>query len=207
MHRNSGWAGHAYMIVAGALVGFALILQFYLTANLVVAQGGHLVTAVLVFLDFFTILTNILVLAALAAPWIAPESRLAVFFRRPVVLGAIASYIAIVGIIYTLLLLDFRASEGPPLWADVLLHDIGPVLFVIYWLFLVPRGWLHWRHPVLWLGVPTVLCGLRDASVHGDPSLPLPIHRCSGSRIRARVLQRGHALVRILDRRPCVRRH
>jgi hypothetical protein len=56
MYRNSGWAGHAYMIVAGALVGFALILQFYLTANLVVAQGGHLVTAVLVFLDFFTIL-------------------------------------------------------------------------------------------------------------------------------------------------------
>jgi hypothetical protein len=45
MHRNSGWAGHAYMIGAGALVGFALILQFSLTANLVVAQGGHLVTA------------------------------------------------------------------------------------------------------------------------------------------------------------------
>ncbi len=154
MHRNSGWAGHAYMIVAGALVGFALILQFYLTANLVVAQGGHLVTAMLVFLDFFTILTNILVLAALTAPWIAPESRLAAFFRRPVVLGAIASYIAIVGIVYTLLLLDFRASEGPPLWADVLLHDISPVLFVIYWLLLVPRGWLHWRHPVLWLGYP-----------------------------------------------------
>jgi hypothetical protein len=84
MHRNSGWAGHAYMIVAGALVGFALLLQFYLTANLVVAQGGHLVTARLVFLDFFTILTNILVLAALVAPWIAPESRLALFFRRPV---------------------------------------------------------------------------------------------------------------------------
>ena len=78
------------MIVAGALVAFALILQFYLTANLV-AQGGHLVTAVLVFLDFFTILTNILVLAALAAPWIAPESRFAAFFRHPVVLGAIAS--------------------------------------------------------------------------------------------------------------------
>jgi hypothetical protein len=44
------------MIVAGALVGFALILQFYLTANLVVAQGRHPVTAMLVFLDFFTIL-------------------------------------------------------------------------------------------------------------------------------------------------------
>jgi hypothetical protein len=40
-----------------------LILQFYLTANLVVAQGGHPVTAMLVFLDFVTILTNILVLA------------------------------------------------------------------------------------------------------------------------------------------------
>jgi len=71
MNPSSDWRGHAYMIVAGALVGFALILQFYLTANLVVAQGGHLATAMLVFLDFFTILTNILVLAALAAPWIA----------------------------------------------------------------------------------------------------------------------------------------
>lgn len=207
MHRNSGWAGHAYMIVAGALVGFALILQFYLTANLVVAQGGHLVTAMLVFLDFFTILTNILVLAALAAPWIAPESRLAVFFRRPVVLGAIASlhrhggyrlHLAVAGVsgIRRATTLGRRPASR---------HQSRPVRNLLA--VPCPEGMATLAPPRFVARVPSVLCGLRDASVHGDQSLPLPIRRCCGSRIRARVLQRDHAFVRIPDRRPCVRCH
>ena len=205
MHRNSGWAGHAYMIVAGALVGFALILQFYLTANLVVAQGGHLVTAMLVFLDFFTILTNILVLAALAAPWIAPESRLAVFFRLSArrdrklhrhrgyrLHPAVAGFSGI----------RRAATLGR---CPTSRHQSRPVRNLLA--VPCPEGMATLAPPRFVARVPIVRCGLRDASVHGDQSLPLPIHRCCGSRTGARVRQRDHAFVRILDRRPCVRCH
>ena len=143
-----------YAMVAGALVCFALILQFYLTNNLIASQRRHWVQAILVFLDYFTILTNLLVASALIVPLLAPASELASFFRRPTVLGAIASYIAVVGLGYSLLLLDFRVSEGPALWADVLLHDLSPILVVLYWLLFVPKGRLRWVHPFLWLGYP-----------------------------------------------------
>jgi hypothetical protein len=143
-----------YAMLAGLLVCFALSLQFYLTSNLIAAQGRHWVHAILVFLDYFTILTNLLVAAALLTPVVAPASQFANFFRRPVVLGAIANYIAVVGLAYTLLLLDFRASEGPSLWADVIFHDLSPILFVLYWLLFAPKGYLRWLHPFLWLGYP-----------------------------------------------------
>jgi hypothetical protein len=161
-----------YAILAGGLVCFALILQFYLTGNLIAAQGRHWIQAVLVFLDYFTILTNLLVAAALLVPAVAPTSQLASLFRYPPVLGAIANYIAVVGLGYTLLLLDFRASEGPSLWADVLLHDLSPILFVLYWLLFVAKGNLRWLHPFLWLGYPflyVIYASLRVTFTHHYP--------------------------------------
>ena len=172
MNTQPGSRERIYAIVAGALVCLALGLQFYLTSNLIAAQGRHWVQAILVFLDYFTILTNLLVAAALLLPAAAPTLQLATFFRRPAVLGAIATYIAVVGLGYTLLLLDFRASDGPSLWADVLLHDLSPILFVLYWLLFVPKGFLRWFHPFLWLGYPflyVVYAFLRATITHRYP--------------------------------------
>ena len=140
--------------MAGALVGFALILQFYLTANLVVAQGGHLVTAMLVFLDFFTILTNILVLAALAAPWIVPESRLAVFFRRPVVLGAIASLHRHGGYRLHLAVAGFSGFRRATTLGrcPTSRHQSRPVRNLLA--VPCPEGMATLAPPVLWLGYP-----------------------------------------------------
>ena len=153
MHRNSGWAGHAYMIVAGGISGFRIdspVLSDRQPRRRTGRTPGHYHAR---FPRLRHDSDQYPRPGALTAPWIAPEARLAMFFRRPVVLGAIESYIAIVGIVYTLLL-DFRASEGPPLWADVLLprHQSRPVLNLL--LFLVRRGGLHWRHPVLLPGYP-----------------------------------------------------
>jgi len=40
--------------------------------------------------------------------------------------------------------------------ADELLHDVMPVLFVIYWWFCVPKGTLQWRNLWPWLLYPLV---------------------------------------------------
>ncbi|SDB60109.1 hypothetical protein SAMN03159382_04736 [Pseudomonas sp. NFACC23-1] len=39
--------------------------------------------------------------------------------------------------------------------ADELLHDVMPVVFLIYWWFCVPKG-LHWAAVWLWLIYPLV---------------------------------------------------
>jgi hypothetical protein len=203
MNLRLGARERTYATVGGALVCFALILQFYLTNSLIAAQGRHWVQAILVFLDYFTILTNLLVAAALVAPLLAPASQLANFFRRPTFLGAIATYIAAVGLGYTLLLLDFRVSEGPSLWADVLLHDLSPILFVLYWLLFVPKGHLRWLHPFLWLGYPLlyVVYAFLRAAVSGRYPYPfLDVAALGNARVFQNVvfLAGGFLLVALL---------
>jgi hypothetical protein len=45
---------------------------------------------------------------------------------------------------------------GLQLAADIVLHKVVPVLYVIAWLLFVPKGMLQWRHPIQWLLYPAV---------------------------------------------------
>ena len=76
------------------------------------------------------------------------------FFLRPSSQTAIAVYIAIVGITYSLLLRKMWNPQGAQKIADVGLHDIVPVLYVAFWIFLVPKFTLRWSDAVRWLDFP-----------------------------------------------------
>jgi hypothetical protein len=134
-----------------ALTGwFALGLQWSLTHALVVSDGRSGVAALGVFLSFFTILTNLLAAVCLTALAFAPvvSDRLARFAC------AVAVYITVVGITYSLLLRHIWAPVGRQKVADVLLHDAMPLLFVLFWLVLIPKGKVRWTSPLLWLVYP-----------------------------------------------------
>lgn len=156
MNRNPDPSRSLGARIAAMLVWCALVLQFFLTATLVTEQGRGLLAGLEVFLSFFTILTNLLVATTLTVPLLAARTRLATFFAAPVLQGAIATYIAAVGIAYSLLLRHLRPSEPLAYLADVGLHDVIPVTFVVYWWIVVPKGGLRWRHAVLWLSYPLV---------------------------------------------------
>ena len=69
-------------------------------------------------------------------------------------IGAATLFIAIVGIVYSLVL---RALWNPDGWqkvADMGLHDAVPLLAVAFWFAFVPKGGLAWRDPVIWLAFP-----------------------------------------------------
>jgi len=129
---------------------FALALQWHLTNALMVADGRSAIAALGVFFSYFTILTNLLVAVCLTALFFAPEvsDGLARFA------AAVAAYIAVVGITYSLLLRHIWSPQGWQKAADVLLHDAMPMLFVVFWLVLVPKGKLRWSSPVPWLIYP-----------------------------------------------------
>ena len=111
--------------------------------------------AVLVgFLSYFTILSNILVALVTTAVALGGRGRFARCLASPRVLGAAALYIAVTGLIYAMLLADLWQPAGPQWWADVVLHDAVPVLYVLWWLLFAPRPGLTTHDVPRWLVFP-----------------------------------------------------
>ena len=46
--------------------------------------------------------------------------------------------------------------QGAQWVADVLLHSVIPVGYVVYWLLFAPRTGLNWKTAVAWLAYPAV---------------------------------------------------
>jgi hypothetical protein len=89
---------------------------------------------------FFTVLTNLSV--AVAMTWVALGRRVS-----PLVLGGLTLSIVLVGVIYGLLLHGLHPLNGPALVANILLHDVSPVLMTAWWLLFAPRAQLKWSAP------------------------------------------------------------
>jgi hypothetical protein len=120
------------------------------------AEPGRIVHIVINYFSFFTILTNLLVALCATLPLLAPHTTAGRFFWRPSIQSATAVYIAIVAITYSVLLRHLWNPQGTQKIADVLLHDVVPVLYVAFWIFLVPKFTLRWGDAVRWLAYPLV---------------------------------------------------
>ncbi len=150
-------------MAAGILGWAALSLQYVLVLTGTLGAGSF--TRSVNFFSYFTILTNILAALALTLPWLAPQSALGKFFSRPSVRTAIAVYIIIVMTIVYFVLRHLTELQGWSFVADVLLHYVMPVLFVIDWLFLVPKRTLMMKDTIFWLAFPVIY--LAWSFVHG----------------------------------------
>ena len=172
-------------MAAGILGWAALILQYALV--LTGTLGADLITRSINFFSYFTILTNILAALALTLPWLAPHSQLGKFFSRPTVRTAIAAYIIIVMAIVYFVLRHLTDFQGWNFVADLLLHYVMPVLFVIDWLFLVPKQTLKMKDTIFWLTYPVIY--LVWTFIHGAYSGFYPYPFLNGAELgNARVL-------------------
>jgi hypothetical protein len=152
--RNAGY-NRAMRIYAaiGALLGwFALVLQLYLMLAQSPRSATAMLATVITFFSFFTILTNLLV----ALIFIVVTFGWGRWLRSPSVQASAAAYITIVGTIYQLLLRHLWNPQGAQWVADVLLHSILPVGYVLYWLLFAPRAGLRWKDAIAWLLYPAV---------------------------------------------------
>ena len=84
----------------------------------------------------------------------APKADPRAFFASVTVQSGTAVYIAIVGIVYSLLLRHIWNPQGWQKVADVPLHDLIPLLYVVYWVIFVRKSSLLWKHAVWWLTYP-----------------------------------------------------
>ncbi len=147
----------AFRIAAGILGWAALTLQYALV--LVSNTGANQFTRSINFFSYFTVLVNILAALALTLPWLAPHSAFGKFFARPSMRTAIAAYIIIVMTIVYFVLRYLTTLQGWDFVADLLLHYVMPVLFVIDWLFLVPKQTLKVSDSLGWLAFPVIYLG------------------------------------------------
>ncbi len=150
--------------IALACVGlFALILQYYLLLQVTGGQGLSWGKGTLRFFSYFTIQANVLVVLMLIAYALRP--KIEEWTVHPFERSAIASYIAVVALVYLALLRDLWAPQGAQWLADVLLHYIMPLGYLAFWLFVMRKAGLRWYDPLLWLIYPVFYLGF--VLVHG----------------------------------------
>ncbi len=136
----------------------ALGLQFLVSLVLNPVPGVPPLLIVTNVLSYFTILSNLQVALVSTAIALASNPRPATrpaFLLRPTTHAAVAVYITVVGITYSLLLRGIVPLTGAASLADHLLHDTVTVLYPIFWfIFLSPRQALSTRDSYPWLWWP-----------------------------------------------------
>lgn len=155
-HTQQAQGQRSFTLIAALLGWSALAIQLYLIFIARWADQASLLGGLVRFFSFFTVLSNTLVATALTCAISTRGSSGHRFFRTPWVCSGIAASIALVSIAYNLLLRHLWRPEGWQWIADELLHDIMPLLFLLYWWLYVPKGLLRPSHLLLWMIYPLV---------------------------------------------------
>lgn len=144
-------------VAVAALAGWVgLAIQQYLIFYSRWSTGASLLGGLINFFSFFTVLTNTLAVVVLSYALVRRESAAKRFFLSPPVSSGIAASIVVVSLAYNLLLRHLWSPTGFQFIADELLHDVMPVLFLIYWWRYVPKGSVRLKHIGAWMIYPLV---------------------------------------------------
>lgn len=163
---SSSSAKRINMAMIAILAWSALALQLYLI--LLPPTGNAALVTVVRYFSYFTILTNLLVALALSIPLLLPKSAAARFTSSANAQASLLVYIVMVGLINALILRGQWSPTGLAKLADVLLHDVVPVMYVAYWFLFAPKAGLRWKSAVLWLAYPLVY--MAYTLIHGAVS-------------------------------------
>ena len=155
-----GSAARRHFVAVAAVLGWAgLSIQMYLIFYSRWTLGASLLGGLMSFFSYFTVLSNTLVATVLTCELTSRESAARRWFLQSSVSSGIAVSIAVVSLAYNLLLRHLWHPQGWQWLADELLHDIMPLLFLVYWWCCVPKGRLRLGHIALWVIYPLLYFG------------------------------------------------
>ncbi|MCZ2825618.1 MULTISPECIES: Pr6Pr family membrane protein [unclassified Modestobacter] len=149
-------AARVHWTVLALVVGACLATS--LTRTLIETAGGRttVVTELIRWLSLFTVVSNVLVLAAATSLAIDPvrSGRL----WRVLLLDALLA-ITVTGLVFSVLLSPTVDPTGVTVWTNLVLHYLSPLAMVVGWLVFGPRpritgGTVAWAmvFPVAWIG-------------------------------------------------------
>lgn len=128
--------------IGAPLIGAATLSQGWLSVAETMAHGRTLAEGVWVYLCYFTVLTNVFVVLVLARAALQRGDRTGLNAPRVELMAAIS--ILFVGVVYNWLLASQWDPQGLRKLNDVVLHDVSPLLFALFWT-LRRSGALSWR--------------------------------------------------------------
>lgn len=137
-----------------AAAWFGVLLQLGLSIRLAQTNGKTALDGLVVYLGYFTILTNVFVAFASTAPSLVRRWPALQPLTRPSVAGCATASILLVGIAYHWLLRHIWAPQGLQWLADVVLHYAVPALALAHWLLRRDAGRLPSWAPLVWCAWP-----------------------------------------------------
>jgi hypothetical protein len=152
-------------IAVVVLVGAAVIATFEGSASREAVNPFN-------FFGYFTIQSNILLAAILAATVVLGLAGRPVPYWLDVARAAWTTYMIITGLVYNTLLTNLPGGGGVVVpWANTVLHVVFPIYALLDWLLVGDRPRLSWRHlwwvaidPLVWL-VVVLIRGATDGWV------------------------------------------
>ncbi len=130
----------------------ALGLQLYLDLEGSLTNDFSLFYDVVKYLSFFTVLTNLLVVACLTLVACEPDEES--FWNWSGVQTALAVYILVVAIVYAAVLQGLWNPQGLEYLTDRVFHALIPLLYIAYWVFFTPKGSLRFADQLIWQSYP-----------------------------------------------------
>ncbi|MDX2269151.1 MAG: Pr6Pr family membrane protein [Bryobacter sp.] len=127
--------------ILSVLAACGILGQYYFALERGLGQGKTGLEVTGNFFSYFTILTNLLVVAC-------PR------FRSPGTHAALGVYIAVVGVVYHLLLSAQYHLEGWEWVADRILHYVVPPGYLLCWALFAPKEKLPFTIAARWLLFP-----------------------------------------------------
>ena len=174
MMQSSRTSAARLLAIAGLINGvLGVILQYVLFQPLFARMGLGWISSAGFMLVFFTVLTNLMVVAVYWSSLAGARSRLARFFAADGARTAVTAYILLVGIIYATMLygqLPLTPAQQVP---DAMLHFIAPPLCLAWWWLSRPAGplsfsriprWMIW--PVSYLAANLIFSALTGAFIY-----------------------------------------
>lgn len=134
--------------LAGLIAAAALLAMIPPLANSAAEHGG-LLAGLWRLARFFTITTNLLVGLVFARIALAGRNSVS-----PIVIGGTMLAIVLVGVIFNLLLGALPYRTVWDMLGDKAHHLVVPIAVPLWWLAFAPKGYLHWRAPLLWALYP-----------------------------------------------------
>jgi len=117
-------------------------------------DGGNLVVGLYHFFRFFTVLTNLgIAILMTTTAWRLVRDRP---LPPASAYAAALVYIIVTGATYELMLRRLWSPTGVMVYADMTLHDIIPVLTLVFWTACAPKAPLRGSDPTRWLAFPAV---------------------------------------------------
>lgn len=151
MKKAQNISEQIYLGLLVTIAWFALIFQFYLHITSEVAIKSELLVR---FFSYFTIDSNLLVAICSTSVLFFPNTTVGSFFGKASVKTGLTVYILVVALIYNAVLRFLWDLQGWSIVLNELLHVVVPFMFLLYWIYFVPKNQLKWSNLWQWLIFP-----------------------------------------------------